>query len=98
MLKFERQNNSSNRGKYRQIVESYFLCSPYFVKTEKTGFRNFKNAKVKQVSVTCSIFLNRKNKKQEKKQFSEPPCSALRIIIEQPLASLRLYCVIIEQK
>ena len=49
------------------------------VKTTKRYFGNIKHAKIKQVlsfkqvSVTLSNFLNRKNKKQEKKQVSEPP-------------------------
>ena len=49
------------------------------VKTTKRDFGNIKHAKIKQVlsfkqvSVTLSNFLNRKNKKQEKKQVSEPP-------------------------
>ena len=49
------------------------------VKTTKRDFRNIKHAEIKQVlsfkqvSVTLSNFLNRKNKKQEKNRFQNLP-------------------------
>ena len=49
------------------------------VKTTKRDFGSIKHAEIKQVlsfkqvSVTLSNFLNRKNKKTGKKQVSEPP-------------------------
>ena len=50
-----------------------------YTKYVKTGFRNLKYAKIKQVlvfkqvSVTCVNILNRKNKKQEKNSFQNLP-------------------------
>ena len=49
------------------------------VKTTKRDFGNIKHAEIKQVlsfkqvSVTLSNFLNRKNKQTGKKRVSEPP-------------------------
>ena len=49
------------------------------VKTTKRDFGNIKHAEIKQVlsfkqvSVTLSNFLNRKNKKQEKNRFQNIP-------------------------
>ena len=53
------------------------------VKTTKRDFGNIKHAEIKQVlsfkqvSVTLSNFLNRKNKKQEKNRFQNLPLNTI---------------------
>ena len=60
------------------------------VKTTKRDFGNIKHAKIKQVlsfkqvSVTLSNFLNRKNKKQEKTGFRTSPRNPLPILNLSP--------------
>ena len=61
---------------YFEIMFSLFYL---LVKTTKRDFGNIKHAEIKQVlsfkqvSVTLSNFLNRKNKKQERNRFQNLP-------------------------
>ena len=58
------------------------------VKTTKRDFGNIKHAEIKQVlsfkqvSVTLSNFLNRKNKKQEKNRFQNLPINKPKDYVE----------------
>ena len=60
---------------YKYYFEIMFSLFYLLVKTTKRDFRSIKYAEIKQVlsfkqvSVTLSNFLNRKNKKQEKNRF-----------------------------
>ena len=61
---------------YSEIIFSFMYL---LIKTRRAGFRNIKYAEIKhvltfkQVSVTFSNFLNRKNKKTEKNMFQKIP-------------------------